>query len=408
MPGLDDAALDRLWDVLAERLQRNGLAVRGAVTLDGLDRGERHALAGLIGRPIDGDRVRLDLTDLDGRLRRTGGLGLVDVVVGRRGPLVDRPRRRTEATARRTAIWEAARLELASTGLASEPWVEVWLEAIRPVVGRTGRDPAALVVTAVRCVARLPGEDHPRGRTELASLVAGSSHALDDGTVLAALVLRAVALRAGVANPETPVERRALWARAGVLTDEVSTTVLTLGLRPSVESPIGAGIRARSDAGCESHLTIRDLHRVDRWVSAGTTVWVCENPRVLEAAMDAGGTAAMVCTSGNPTVVASLLLDRLVADGAGLRYRGDFDWPGLTIANRIISAHGADPWRMGRADYEAALEAAGESLVDLPRLEGRPVTAVWDPNLGPAMERAGRAIHEEALLEVLVADILAV
>jgi len=59
---------------------------------------------------------------------------------------------------------------------------------------------------------------------------------------------------------------------------------------------------------------------------------------------------------------------RLIEDGAVLRYRGNFDWPGVAIANRVITYFGAVPWRMGRADYEAALAGAGRGLVDLPAL----------------------------------------
>ena len=56
-------------------------------------------------------------------------------------------------------------------------------------------------------------------------------------------------------------------------------------------------------------------------------------------------------------------------------------------------------------DYEAALTTAGEDLVELPPLEGRSVSAAWDDDLRPTMERAGRAVHEEALLDLLVADV---
>jgi hypothetical protein len=59
---------------------------------------------------------------------------------------------------------------------------------------------------------------------------------------------------------------------------------------------------------------------------------------------------------------------------------------------------------MGRADYEAALVGAGSGLADLPALEGRPVEAAWDAELTPSMKRAGKSVHEEALLDVLVAD----
>jgi hypothetical protein len=80
---------------------------------------------------------------------------------------------------------------------------------------------------------------------------------------------------------------RSLARSEGPLGDEVSTTVLTLGLIPPGASPVAAAVWLRSDAGCETHLTQRDLRRLDKWVPAGTPVWICENPRVLEAVMDA-------------------------------------------------------------------------------------------------------------------------
>ena len=167
--------------------------------------------------------------------------------------------------------------------------------------------------------------------------------------------------------------------------------MLCLGVFPPESGTYARSLlAARSAAGWETHLTLRDLRRLDRLVASGVEVFVCENPRVLEAAMDAGSCATMVCVSGNPTVVATRLLERLAADGAFLRYRGDFDWPGISIANRLIDRFGATPWRMGTADYEAALTAAGSGLVDLPELVGHPVPAVWDADLGPAMKRARR------------------
>lgn len=406
---LDNPALDRLWDAAADRLQRNGLRPSGYLVLDGLTRDERYALSGLTGRPVPGPRNRLDLSVLDERLRATGAaLGLVAAVESRRGPLVDRRAERAAAADRKGALWTAVRDELAVQGLAGEPWVEGWLDSIRLVAGRTVGGRAEIVVRqAVRALARLAlSSGQPIGRAELASSIGGSSHALDDGTVLAALVLRGIAYATGATPPSTAIERRHLWESAGVRPDEVSTTVLSYGLRPDGGSPVAAGVRARSDGGCESHLTLRDLRRIDRLVLPGTVVWVCENPRVLEAAMDAGSRAAIVCTAGNPVVTVSLCLERLACEGAVLRYRGDFDWPGLAIANRVLNACGAEPWRMRTRDYEAALGSAGSAMVELPPLTGAVVDAVWDPELTPAMTRSGWAIHEELILETLVSDLM--
>jgi uncharacterized protein (TIGR02679 family) len=224
--------------------------------------------------------------------------------------------------------------------------------------------------------------------------------------VLGALVVRALALRLDVSPPRSAAERRELWARGGVLSDEVSTTVLALGLQPEGDAAVAKAVRMRSEAGCEAHLTLRDLRRLGRVVEAGTVVFVCENPRVLEAAMDAGARAVVVCTAGNPTLVATTLLERLVADGARLGYHGDFDWAGIGIANRVITACGASPWRMAAEDYREALAVTVADGVEVVRLEGRPVVAAWDPGLTPAMARAGAAVHEESMLDVLIGDLV--
>lgn len=409
---ITDPALDRLWDAVAERLQRNGLSPRGSLTLQRLNQAERFALAGLIGRPVTAARARVDLAALDERVRRSGTApGLVAAVSALRGPLVDRPGERTARMASREATWVVFRAELSRLGFDAEPWSEAWIDLLRPLVSRSS-DPtaSASLVSAARCIGRIRQAEPGRGRGELAASVTGDSHGLDDGSLVGTMVLRGLAAWLDQPAPASAEERRALWERAGVPCDQVATTVLTVGLRPSsvlagVAPCASASISARSAAGCETHLTLRDLQRIGRIVEPGTDVFVCENPRVLEAALDAGSRSTIVCSSGNPSVVVTTLLARLVADGARLLYRGDFDWPGVAIANRVIERFGATPWRMVRSDYEKALAASGDDFVDLPNLDGRAVAASWDPGLAPAMERAGRVVHEERLLELLVADL---
>jgi uncharacterized protein (TIGR02679 family) len=410
-PGLADPALARLWDAVAERLQRNGMTPRGLVILEDLEREERYALAGLLGRPVTASRVRVDLRVLDDRLRQSGAVpGLVAAATGLRGPLTDRRGVRVERATSRDAVWASLRAELAALGLDGESWCEPWVDALRPLVARSAPDRAVgALLLAARCLHRIGTEAGTGtiGRSELAAAVAGDSHALDDDSLLCTMVLRGLAAQQGVPEPDGAEGRRRLWGLAGVLCDEVSTTVLTYGLHPAEPEASAAArsLSSRSSGGLESHLSLRDLRRLGRLVAPGGIVFVCENPRVLEAAMEAASPRAIVCSSGNPTVVVTLLLERLAEGGAELRYRGDFDWPGIAIANRVVERFGAAAWRMGADDYERALADAGASLVELPRLSGRLVEASWDPLLAAAMERAGRVVHEERLLGTLVDDL---
>jgi uncharacterized protein (TIGR02679 family) len=404
---LDDSALARLWAAVAQRLERNGLRPAGMLRLDGLERDERHALAGLLGRPVAKDRVTIDLSELDRRLRAGAtGTGLVDTVARVHGPLIDRQGRRSERADAIARVWSSGRDALGEEGLAGAQWVEDWLEDVRRT-GSLARVPSeraerALRV-AVRCMAVLPCRTgRPAcGRGELASLVIGDAHGLDDGTLIAAITLRGLARMLGTEYPSTSSGRRELWRTAGVLVDDISTTVLTAGLH-TVEA---TWLDDRTDAGWESHLTARDLRRLDIRVPADRVVYVCENPRVLEAAIDAAAGTPMICTMGNPTLVVTGLLDRLVAGGVELRYHGDFDWAGITIANTMIGSHGCRPWRFEAPDYLAALGRLSSMVPELPELASVAVCAAWDAHLTEEMARVRRAVHEELVLDQLLDDL---
>jgi len=404
---LDRPGLSRLWDVVAERLQRNGLRPAGTLRLDGLDREERHALAGLLGRPVPDNRATVDLADLDRRLReRSVAGGLVGVAEQMRGPLVDRPGRRQARAEASARVWAAGRVGLEEVGLGGAAWAGAWFEDLRRA-GTLGRVPAERAEgsfgAAVRCLAALPhlSGDPPCGRGELASLVTGDAHGLDDGSLLGALVLRAAAVIVDTPYPSSAAGRRALWRAVGVLTDEVSTTVLTAGLR----GPAGSWLEDRTTAGWESHLTLRDLRRIDVRAPEDGVVHVCENPRVLEAAVDAGSRRALVCSQGQPVVVVTALLRVLAAAGSELRYHGDFDWPGIAIANLLVGSYGCRPWRLGSVDYLDALAGLASLVAELPPLNGAPVRSCWDAQLTTEMTGAGRAVHEELLLSDLIADL---
>ncbi|MEV5704518.1 TIGR02679 family protein [Actinoallomurus sp. NPDC052274] len=413
---LDQPDLARLWDRLHDRLERNGLRVHGRLRLDGVTPAEREALALLTGRPYTGDTMSLALADLDAQLR-TGAAerGLVEVVTELRGPLTDRPAARDARRAAAEAIRSAADDALRSYGLADSAWSRPWLEEVRRAgtLARLAPDDAKrLIVQAVDVMAGLTGPASPDpagrpGRGELAERVTGTAHGLDDGTLLSRIVLRALARSLEVPPPQDARSRRELWEAAGVAVDRVSTTVLTLGLAPLGDEPAVRLLRDRTRAGFETHLTLRDLTRMTWRLPPDTEVLVCENPRVVEAAADRGCTRPLVCVSGNPTTTALTLLDALYAAGARLAYRGDFDWPGIAIANRMIGRYTARPWRMRATDYEQHVATARDRGTPLPPLAGAPVDALWDPELTPAMTVLGVAVQEESALELLLADLLA-
>lgn len=397
-----DPALSQVWTTVRDRLERNGIEPRGTVTVRGLDRAGRHAVSGLVGRPVVRDSARIDLGDLDRLVReRAGGSGLVALLESMGEPLRNRVAERSAGAAAREQPYAAARAWVAEhAGTGASPWVEPWLAAVRSsgVLSRIGDPDVASrrVVQALEVAAALTaGVDVvPVARNVLAATVTGNSHSLDDGSVLAHLVQRALAGVDEEGAPVTPAARRRLWDRWGVLPDNVSSTCLVLGVRPLGSSPAEQRLRMAAEAGDPLHVTAWDLLRADLTIGPATRVLVCENPRVLESlATDRGGSVTVVCTSGMPGVVATDLLGRLRHSGADLRYHGDFDWPGIAIANRLTAQLGCRPWLMSASDYSVAVRPDGLTL------EGSEVRALWDDDLAPAMREHGVAVHEEAVLD---------
>lgn len=411
---LTGPGLTRLWQGARKRLESNGVQATGSLRLTAMNAQERNDLSLLLGKPLTGAAVTIRLDVLDARLRASAaGLGLRQTLEELGPPLTDRRAARADVAARREQVWSSLASSLDASPLADQEWPRQWYDLLRRSGVPRGVTPEAAIWTlqqAVQVLTALLGPDGPerngtRGRGELAAMTTGSAHGLDDGTWLARLVQRGVALAHGTEFPDDAAGRRALWRLVSVTPDEVSSTVLTYGLRPDGEGWRERALRERADHHAEVHVTPRDLHGLRLQLPAGTLIHISENPRVVEAAADAACVQPLVCTSGSAATVVFTLLDALAATGCRFAYHGDFDWPGIALANRVIRRYEARPWRMGTADYEhLAARSQAEGIPQL-ALDGQPVDADWDPDLAPAMTALGVTLHEEATLDLLVDDL---
>ena len=419
---LADDSLASLWSAVRAALERNGLRVVGLVTVL-LDEQGADLLSGLLGTPLQPGQAKIRLPALDAALRRSAAAAGLVTVTGEltRSPLADRRAQRAARAATWAQVWDRLDAEMSAAGLASCAWLPEFAEAVR----RSGLLTRAGVETATTAVARAAatlGELAPNGpladpeaedtepRWELAELAGrctGDAHGLDDGSLTGALVLRAGAIALGQRTPATAASRRELWARLGVNPDLVSGTVLVCGLRPAGNAPWPTMMRQRADLQLVTHLTLHELRgaaAATQLTAAGQRVYACENPQVLQAASREAGGVPLVCFSGNPASAGWLLLRGLLEAGADVRYHGDFDWPGMAIAGRLIAA-GAAPWRLKAPDYEEAAKRAG--LDAQLALTGSPVATPWDRVLTATMRRTGIAVHEESLLPLLLDDLQA-
>ena len=403
---------DLAW--VLERVRRRielGQPIHGVIPQRVATPAERDAVARLFGRPPRAGRgVTVSLDELDSLLRRAGvhDGGLAAAVVALTGPVTVR----ADRAADEAHEWTRAFAQIEAVG-SGRPELDAWIARIRAsglvkrLAGGSAEAARELLDALATVVVALPTSGG-ESLSAFAARVTGRAHGLDDGSPLGTLALGAARVLAGFETPgpdESAAEaRREAWAAVGVLCDELSSIVLTVGL-PGDESVTGKLLAAARDSGEPLWLTLRQLVRAPpNWRTDGVgAVLVVENPTVVALAAGAFGARCppIVCTNGQPRAAAMVLLRSLAAAGVRLRHHGDFDWGGLVIGNLLHRRLPVEPWQF---DHDAYLRAVALHSHAAP-LSGSPVEAGWDPRLAQAMRDAGRRIEEELvageLLETL-------
>jgi uncharacterized protein (TIGR02679 family) len=370
---------------------------------------EYATLAQLMGRPPRQARsIEVDVAQVDAALSRAGIAPSLRVALeALDGPIVHLPTARAEASARWASVAEGPR----HSGLVRLLQSTKGLGLLKRL-SRQDPDAAGLLCARADLVlGRLPVHGLPRAQLAAESL--GDAHALDGGEPTATLVLATLrqdapalvvpdgerkASLSGAPDP-APAEEddRSVWARAGVMVNELARPALLLNL------PMDGEGLLTGKAGEPAYVTLRQLLRSPpRLAAAGRTIYVCENPNLVAIAADRLGErcAPLVCTDGMPAAAQCTLLSRLVEAGAQLAYHGDFDWPGLRIGSFVMRSFDARPWRFGTEDYLGYVPGT------LTReLAGTPTPAPWDSALTSAMRERGLAIPEEAVADALLLDL---
>lgn len=402
---LGSPALERLREALRRRLEL-GRELIGRLTLRDATPEERQACDDLFARRATAGRsLMIDLDELAILLREAGVAPDLTVAVETLTGAV--ANRRSLAAAVETA-WNRVFVEAHDRwSKVSQPLV-TWLEELasqgmlkRLAAGDPARGSELLSEVAV-VVAALPARAEPL--SGFAARLFGDAHALDAGTARATLAVRAATRLAGVPFEDDAEGRRSAWASVGIYLDELSTPALLLNLPAGSDSALARLLRTASLAGEPLHLSLRWLMRdpLDHEQALSSRkVFVCENPTIVALAARQLGIqcAPLVCVNGQPATPVKILLRQLVTAGARLRYHGDLDGKGIEIASAIIMGYGAEPWRMGVDDYLAAPK--GKTL------KRPPLATPWCPALAEAMRMERRAVHEEAVANLLLADLAA-
>ena len=350
-----------------------------------LNQTERAALASLVGRKGGvAASITIDVNAVDRALSDAGiapslrtALELLD------GPIVHRE---TELNRIRDS-WASVLAGCSHTDLIAYLSSPVNFGVLKRLSGNQP-DSASLICRQTEDILReLPAVGVPRA--QIAAELLGDAHGLDSARPVATLTLAVLRSRSSTDTGDD----RDTWAAVGILVNELARPALFLnvpysGLPVSPGEPQYASLRllARRPLG---------------WAVASRPILVCENPNLVAILADQLGTACppVVCVDGHLGAAQRTILKQLKESGVDLRYHGDYDWPGISIANYVIAKYGAVPWHFSAADYVAAAKSAPQLAIPL---SGRPVIASWDADLTTAMIKTGIKIEEEAIAEWII------
>jgi hypothetical protein len=143
-------------------------------------------------------------------------------------------------------------------------WYQQWLGELRrdgTLTRLATQGDVGLLAQGVHVLEFLEGRPAGAGPIALPALAAqitADTKALNHGTGLATLVLRALALQAGVARPGSAAQRRELWDRAGVLVDDLASRVLVLNL-PAKGEGLGEWLTGAARYGTPFQVTLQQL-----------------------------------------------------------------------------------------------------------------------------------------------------
>ncbi|MFC9967627.1 TIGR02679 family protein [Nocardia ignorata] len=386
-----------LWRALHRRLA-TGRPV-ASVKVCGMSVAQRTALADLFGMAaLPGETHTVSCAQLDAVLVDLTGLSGREVVEQIVGPIENRSAVRTARALERQELWGwLARHPV----IEAQPVLADWAAAMERagVIEQSVTRTRTMLEQALRVLRAIPAQGQPL--PVFADQTLDDPHALDDGTRLQGMVIRALAVMHGRPVPADSGELRQLWMSAGVADDELSSTVLVAGMGGlDRDGTLGKMLQVCAEGALAASVTLQQLRTVASLDDAPPMVAVVENPSVLAVAVRRFGRACppMVCTAGWPNSAGIRLLDLLSQSGARLNYHGDFDGEGLRIAAHVVARVGARPWRMSCRDYLAA-------VTDGPGV-GRVTGVPWDDALAVEMNRLGVSVPEERVIETLLADLV--
>ncbi len=251
--------------------------------------------------------------------------------------------------------------------------------------------------------------ENPERLPMFSQRITGDPHAFDLHTDLGKLLLHVLMVDStdGGVIPASTEAVNELLQYYKIYRDDLLNYVTCAGLYARTEGGAHPVWSAAVEQNTVQIVPLRELiSLVKVYPASGSDVWIVENSGVCATLLDYKPDAPIVCTNGQFTLAALLLLDKLVEAGCVLHYAGDFDPEGLGMAQRLLVRYPVGNVKLWHMDVRSYLRSNPMKELSQERMEK--LNRIVHENLQEVvaeMRRIGKAGYQESLVERMVEDI---
>jgi uncharacterized protein (TIGR02679 family) len=239
-----------------------------------------------------------------------------------------------------------------------------------------------------------------------ASQISGNPHFLDKGQDASNLFVSILCYLNETKFPENMQEWYDIFGKVGLIKDEIAGSVAIYNVHLERKKGLHLGSEECYKYGQPFMCAYANLKDIISSYTDNEIVYVVENEMVFSYLLNEikDYNCALICTSGQLSTTAQVLLSLLSKKNIKIYYSGDLDPEGISICDRLCKKYcTVQPWHMDVSDYKISLsneEISDSRLIMLDGIQNEKLKAT--ANVIQKIKKAG---YQENILSLYIEDL---